>query len=440
VRTWFYNNIRRYGVVVGDVWVPNPNSRRKQGKASNKNQKPAQGKPRAKKGWKATEKLVQAVFAPRLDVAKLRPSGPKLPKVTGRNKLMTQCAFKLAMAISRPWDERAIGACIPMSPAVPSRKVRAFTRFNMNLGTDNVGYVYFIPTLASDGACAIYTSGTFTLGDAISPLTANNTLNTGVLVASMGNLPYTSAQLIAPATTGSGVPGVKGRIVSYGYRVTYCGTTSNEGGVYYNYSSSTHENVSNWYTTPARLASMAECEVTGVTREPVEGCIFGVIPQEDQYSYDFVNQIAGTLNSSLSDTAILYPYGFSQLLETAWGSNNSGAGFYYTVAGSYAGSPIAVVQVQGVAAGSFLVEIVQHVEYVGELCTSDVTPNVADPEGTLKVKAAAANIPNLKNSNPTADTATLMRDALLQEFAEVAKVSISSLAKNAGAAIMSGFM
>jgi hypothetical protein len=379
-----------------------------------------------------------------LDVAKIRPTGPKLPKVKGRDKSMGQCAFKLAMAISRPWDERALGACIPMSPSVPSRKVRAYTRFSMALGTAFDGYVYFLPCLASDGICAIYTGSTFAGTDASAPLSAANTLTTGVHVASLANLPYSTSNLISPATSGGSVPGVKGRIVSYGYRVTYCGTTSNEGGVYYNYSSSTHENVSNWYTTPALLSSMNECEVTGVTREPIEGAIYGVFPQEDQYSFDFVNQTVDTQQNAAANTSTVYPYGFSQYLGTSgpycWGSNDGGAGFNYVAATINSGGPIAVVQVQGVAAGSFLVEIIQHVEYVGELCVSDVTPNMADPEGTLKVKAAAAAVPLMRAANPTADTATLMRDALFHQFSEVAKVNISSVAKSAGAALKGGSM
>jgi hypothetical protein len=189
---------------------------------------------------------------------------------------------------------------------------------------------------------------------------------------------------------------------------------------------------------------MTECEVTGVTREPVEGTIFGVYPQEDQYSFDFVNQMAGTQSSAEADTAILYPYGFSQQSPAGyptWGTNNSGAGFGYAGPSSiYAGAPIAVVLVQGVAAGTFLVEIIQHLEYVGELCVSDLTPNTGDPEGTFRVKAAAASLPMMKNANPTATTPSLMRDALLHEFSEVAKVNISSVAKVAGSTPKGGTM
>jgi hypothetical protein len=73
---------------------------------------------------------------------------------------------------------------------------------------------------------------------------------------------------------------------------------------------------------------------------------------------------------------------------------------------------------------------------VGELAVADATPNHADPEGAAKVKAAAMKLPYKKNANPLAPIGSLMRDALMEEFTEVAKIGISTIAEDAGAALL----
>jgi hypothetical protein len=359
---------------------------------------------------------------------------PKMKKSSGLS--MSPCAFSLACAITRPWDQRAIGACIPSAVSVPSRKVRSYTRFNFAIAsTPLLGFVYFTPTLANDGVTAFYTTATFAGTDASAVLSANNTLSTGISTASMSNLPYTTAQLVTAAA--GGVPSVKGRVVSYGWKVTYAGTTSNEGGVYYCYTSNTHENITNYYNTPARLSSMPECEVSGVTRHAVEGTIYGTTPGEDMYSFDVVQQSPGLTVASIQDTGLTYPFNWANSLPINIGGNNGGLGYTYTGADSCnVGGPMSICYVSAAATGQFLVEIIQHSEFVGELAVADATPNHADPEGAAKVKAAAMKLPYKKNANPLAPIGSLMRDALMEEFAEVAKVGISTIAEDAGAALL----
>lgn len=400
--------------MVGDVRVPNENSRRKQGKAK-KNQKPAQGKPRASK--KKLDALEQRIFGNNIKIERVKPLAPKAPRVPFASG-MTPCAFKYACAISDPWSDRARGACIPMPPLTHSMKVSSFTRFTFATGT-NVGFVVFTPSLGSDTIQGFYSLSTYSAADADAYVGGNNTLNTGVATFTMGNLPFTGSNL---SSTQNNVPAVQGRIVSYTYKVTYTGTTMNEGGIYYNYVSPTHGNLSGSsnYLTQANLGAALETEVCGTTREPCYNTIFASVENEMMYASDAEAELA-VLNAP---TARVYPYSINQGVSAT--AHSVGGYTYQTASSIYVGGPVGVIMTTG-ASGTYLCEVVMHAEYIGDLAASMATPNHADPEGTQKVLAAANTLTVRRLANPTKSIVSLMADGLREAYAVVKPIAIDAL-------------
>lgn len=131
------------------------------------------------------------------------------------------CAKKFAASLRDPFEGPA-DACLPVSPAYNSRKIKIFTRGVMAAGTNGFGYIVMANNPANDGAAAtpasaVYYSLTTYAGSTVS----TNSVTTGVS-ATNSNSDYTTAALTAA--------GVGSRMVSMGVRIRYKGTELNRGG------------------------------------------------------------------------------------------------------------------------------------------------------------------------------------------------------------------
>lgn len=279
----------------------------------------------------------------------------------------------------------------------------------MTTGTAGFGFVAIAPCLSNNDPVAYSTNSAYTGSDMVI-LSAVNTLRAGVDSISMANLPYASGDFVTSWASDS--ENVVGRIVSIGVRVTYVGTTLNESGVFYLYSSPTHQNVTRLANTTGELGVLNETEVCGVTRTPCEMRAFPVTPGEGEYSNS-----AAIPNKSTA----LYPYS----------SNNTdfnGNSFAASDGTTNVGSPIMVVAVSGLPAGaSFLVEIIQHVEYAGLKAASNVTSSEADQRGYEIVAAASQRLPVMKNAQPDKSFLTLMKDAIGEVATALKPVAIDAL-------------
>lgn len=321
---------------------------------------------------------------------------------------LSECALKYAVALADPFSPSARGACLPCYPSEPSQKVTGYIRFISSVGSGNYGFCAFSPCLANDAPIAFYTGSGFTGVDASAILTANNTPNGGIGIATCANLPYTTPQL--RNVIGGGT--VFGRVVSFGYRITYVGTLLNESGVYHLATSATHGNVTAVAGTTADASSFVNTVVCAITREPCESRVYPVAAGESQYTS------AQTPENNLS--LMVYPY--------SGGDDAISGAFTYTPAnGVNTGVPVAMVHFGGIQGAQYLIEIVQHVEYIGRLAGSVSTPNVSDQRGFEVVTAAAAKLPLKQEANPHAKPMALMKSAIGEVLHTLKPIALKAL-------------
>jgi len=82
-----------------------------------------------------------------------------------------------------------------------------------------------------------------------------------------------------------------------------------------------------------------------------------------------------------------------------------------------------------------LVEVVQHVEYIGSATQSMVTPGDSDQRGFEIVTAAAQRIPQIRQAT-NASPMSAMMSALKEVGAALKPVAISALVKGAAAMLL----
>lgn len=330
------------------------------------------------------------------------------PKLEATSVGLSACALKYAVALAEPFSPSARGACLPCYPSEPSQKVTGYIRFTAAAGSGGYGFCAFTPCLANDAVIAFHTGSGFTGVDASQILTANSSLAGGVTTVNCSNLPYTSAQL--RSTSGNGT--VYGRIVSFGYRITYVGTLLNESGVYHLASSATHGNITATAATTSDASSFINTVVCGITKESCEARVYPVASEEAQYT---------SANSADDNTTIMvHPYS---------GGDSAITGvFNFTPAGGVAtGVPVAIVHFGGVQGAQYLIEVVQHVEYIGRLTGSAASPNVSDQRGFEIVTAAAAKLPLKQEASPHAKPMALMKSAIGEVLQALKPVAIKAL-------------
>lgn len=340
--------------------------------------------------------------------SKAKANGPARKQPSNRKDIMlSRCALKYALAIAKPFHPSAKGSCLPVFPSPPSQKVTAYTRFQGFVGTAGYGFISCQPALANDGVVAFVSNAAYT-GTTMAPLSANNTLTVGVSVVGIGSLPYRSLQL--QGTTGGN--SVYGRIISFGIRISYVGTTFNESGSYYVLTTPGHENLLAVANTLPLMGSFADCNVCSVTREVCEGAAFPISSLETQY--------ASSTNANSSTLPLLYPYSSAE--------NQQNGGFtYLDTSGNSTGSPIQGIQFQGVAGSAFLIEIIEHCEFIGSATSAVVTPTDSDQRGFEIVTAASERIPQLKLAQPHRDPLDLMKDAIYEVAAGIKPYAVSAL-------------
>jgi hypothetical protein len=326
--------------------------------------------------------------------------------------MLSKCAAKYALAISDPFHPSARNACLPIYPGTPSQKLTGFTRFTAAIGTAGFGFATFHPSLANDSATACFTTTAYT-GTTVFLATGTNLFSTGINTALMTNLPYSGAQLTGNQTANSNL--VAGRLVSYGFRVSYTGTTMNESGAYYCYCSNNHENVAGLAATIPAIGALTDGDVRNINRVPCSGSLTASTPGETDYNFgnDFIE-----INANL-----IYPY--------CGGSTNLTPGTTNATVVSGAtniGAPPAVVMFTGVPGSTFLIEVIAHVEYTGTLTAATATPSECDTAGFEKVQQANCRLPQLKQAAPEGTTAfQLMGTALRQVYEEVKPHAVNAL-------------
>lgn len=336
---------------------------------------------------------------------------------------LSKCAMKYAKAIVDPFHPSVRQACLPVFPSPPSHKVTSFVRVPVQVGTNGYGFIAIAPTLANDYPCAFASLSSY-VGTTMNILSAANTYSAGINRTPMPNLPYSASQLFN--NSGSNSQTVCGRIISFGLRISYTGTTLNESGIYTVYASPGHENVTATAANdPQTCGSLADAEVCPIGRQFCSARLYPVSPDETTYGF------SNPANPSSHPVVYSYPYS----------SNDSNLGpFQYAlpiVAGiqPYIGSPCLVVHVSGVAGSSFLVELVQHTEYIGSATAANATESDADQRGFEIVTAAAQRVPAIIQSSRQTPPSAMM--SALREVGEALKpIAISAITKAAATMLL----
>jgi len=330
---------------------------------------------------------------------------------------LSKCALKFALAIADPFHPAAKGACLPCFPSPLSQKATGYIRFNAVVGSSGFGFVQVCPCVANDIPVAFYSSSTSFGVTQVQALSATNTLSSGVATANMSNLPNGSSTI---AQSVQGGDTVEARIVSVGVRVSYVGTTLNESGTYSCLTAPAHENLGLTAFSQSNLSSYSETCVTSITREVCELAAFPVSPMETQYgSATQVNQV----------TPLLYPY-----------SNNdtvlSTPTYSYTSNSFLLGASPMLITFTGVSGSSFLVEIIEHVEYAGLVPSAFSTPTDSDQRGFEIVTAAADRLPGLVMSYPKKPRLELLQEAISSVAQALKPVAISVLTNGISALLL----
>lgn len=241
------------------------------------------------------------------------------------------------------------------------------------IGTQGIGFVALAPTLGSDCQNVWYTNAAFA-GTAAAILSANNTPTTGVLVATPTQLPYTADILCNQTQLDN--ERISGRIVAAGLKVTYTGTVLNQSGMYYGLTEPNHGCVSG--ATQADIGSYQCAAIRPVTRMPLLVVAHPLTDVEDQPQFLF---------SASSSSHLLYPLSNAN---TAFNTTYRGPTAYAagTPIGIGAGGPVSIIIISGVAGQTFQIDVIQHVEYMGNLSQATQTRTHQDAAGAEIVRAA----------------------------------------------------
>jgi hypothetical protein len=350
---------------------------------------------------------------------------PKLP-IARNLPTMSKCALKYALAISKPFCQESVGACIPSTPSQATHKAAGFLRGDGAIGTAGVGFIICSPTVANDTPALLYSTAAYT-SSSINVMASANNLNAGVVTSQLSNLPYNSFQLTNQAINDLQV--VRGRVVSSGITIQYTGTALNESGMVYLVRDPNHSNVAFAPNTTVgqSTASVGTYQYTELCPFTREKCAISDFASKYD-DLNFIDEGAGaTVNQS--NTNACYPYSDSNPLYPG-----SVVGFLYSVlSGSNAqvvtGSATMVIMVTGVPGQTFHFEMCNHCEYVGTPCQASLTPNETDAEGTGAVLTAANQIAQRKVASPKSTYWELMYQGLQYAAKKSAPIVIPALEK-----------
>lgn len=350
------------------------------------------------------------------------------PKVATGNGVprMSKCALKYAMAISRPFSQEALGACIPSTPSQATHKVGGFLRGDGAIGTAGVGFILLSPCVANDVPTLLYSTAAYTSA-VINVMASANNLQTGVATSTVSNLPYTSFQLGNQSL--NDLQAVRGRVVASGLTVQYTGTALNESGMVYLVREPNHSNVAFAPNTTvgqstSSIGSFQYTELCPFTREKC--CISDFASKYDDLN--FIDEGAGaTVLQSATNSC--YPYSDSNPLYPG-----AVVGFlnqYVSPSGLSVpmGSATVIIMITGVAGQTFHFELSTHCEYIGVPAQSSLTPSENDAEGTGHVLTAANQVSQRKVASPKSSYWDLMYQGLQYAAKKSAPIVVPALEK-----------
>lgn len=266
---------------------------------------------------------------------------------------LSECAYKYGLAVCDPFNPKALGACIPRVPALPSQKIELFTRFSITLGaTSTFGAVWVSPTLANDANLAYYTTSTATGFDGSAQYLKQTNITAGYIgTAKFSSAPYSTTLLQANPQT------VTGRIVGVGMMIEAATPALYLGGSTIGYASPTHDDVSELSYND--LLGQDSAMYFPTTRKKYELFTSTV----DNLEWDYARAGLGLI--------AIHPY--SNAIQAG-----AAAGSAITVSSVAQGAPVMCCmfsQPSSTVGQTFNVTIIQHVEYTGKATAFLHTPD-----------------------------------------------------------------
>lgn len=169
-------------------------------------------------------------------------------------------SVKTALATLLPFDVRARGATLGCCSSPSSFKASAVIRVDGILSVNGSAIVMFNPSPANDATCVWYSTGQVPYNDLTfdnSPsvrfaaqfgaVTGVNFGDSGLTGVSCTGLPFSSRDLFTSVQGTSHyrdeAPNVRARVVSSGAKVTFSGSTLNDGGIGYALVEPNHDNL-----------------------------------------------------------------------------------------------------------------------------------------------------------------------------------------------------
>lgn len=190
-----------------------------------------------------------------------------------------QCLRDYTYVLANPFD--GVPSCVPMLPALHSRKLKVFARGIMHTQTaDGFGFVLANPNnMAGDVTSVHYTRPTDTY-----------TTLSNLALSSSTNSPYTTGDFTSNA--------VSGRLVACGLRIRYIGTTFNQSGSARAIEHPDHQNLHGF--SWAGLGSFDKVQSAPVTREWIVCTWQPITPKEFHYTTSAAVQDTATNHDSLA--------------------------------------------------------------------------------------------------------------------------------------------
>lgn len=277
-------------------------------------------------------------------------------------------------ASADPSDPRGFGACVPKFPSRPSQKMHACVRFTTYIGTSGFGAIMIAPCLAYDQPSIFATNATYVGTASTQPLYTSAIASQWQLIPA--TLPYGSASFGSTTIT---TPGVQGRIISAGLKVSYTGKVVDMAGTYACFVSPDHNNLNtSAYNT---VLSNTDCVVRRISSSICSLVVTAVAEEETEYSR--TSNPAALLNA-------IYPYmGGGQDLTIG---NNPDTIY---------GPAVGVIHISGTPGTSFYCEYFVNCEYIGAAASQASTVNEVDVVGFNAVAGATQNMSTLKASDPS---------------------------------------
>lgn len=351
----------------------------------------AQGQP--KKGKKGGGKPQPVVIIQKSGKRQKRKKNRILPK--GQRRMMSECARKYLACIAEPFSLRAAGACLPYPPDRDSLKVTSYARFSIGVDANGDNRIMFAPCLAKDARSLWYSANA--AGVVPMTLAALNTAPANWAATSFTDLPFTTNDL---GTSGT----VSGRIVSVGIRMTYLGKSSDMEGVFYTWQDPAHNNINiagnDVRTGATLLLGNSDVKVRRVSAGPHEMAFTVVSDKEHEYT-GAASSVTGTAAAAPFNCRAHYPWSSGVDMN---GSVPTSAGYVNN------GAPCIIF---GVSAGSgtYWVEVVQHVEYVGRGAVYGATASHNDHNAANTIQKAAETAHVETNAHPNKSWTSVVYDA-----------------------------